>query len=230
MLGIKKSGKLNRVKDMKTILCYGDSNTWGFIPGSVTADSLYIGRYSRDIRWTGQLQRNLGNKYHIIEEGLNARTTNLDYSDFIGRNGKTYLYPCVYSHAPVDLIVLMLGANDLKSFFNRSASDIAMGMEELIQVIQSTSYGADMLTPPKILLIGYPIPSHENAYNGLFKNCISRAKELISLYKELAARYNCYFLNAEKITPNEIDGLHFDEKNHKEFALMIAEKIKEIFS
>src|SRR5689334_3492791 len=101
----------------RTILCYGDSNTWGYVPQDFTDKNITISRYPFDKRWPGILQSILGRNYHVIEEGLNSRTTNLDYHIPPDRNGKNYLAPCLYSHAPVDLIILALGTNDLKTCF-----------------------------------------------------------------------------------------------------------------
>ena len=100
----------------KTILCYGDSNTWGFVPCQENYQSC-TKRYSREIRWTGRLQCLLGEDFYVIEEGLNSRTTNVDYFVLPNRNGATYLPSCLYSHAPIDLVVLALGGNDLKTYF-----------------------------------------------------------------------------------------------------------------
>ena len=102
----------------KTILCYGDSNTWGFTPIDavipITNKKIApIKRYNRKEKWTGRLQKLLGENYYVIEEGLNGRTTNLNYHIPPDRNGKTYLPPCLYTHAPIDLVILALGTNDL---------------------------------------------------------------------------------------------------------------------
>ncbi len=94
--------------------------------------------------------------FYVIEEGLNGRTTNVDFPIPPDRNGKNYLAPCLYTHSPLDLVITMLGGNDLKNIFHRTAEDIVTGAAELIQIIQSTKYGHDMQSPPEILLIGYP--------------------------------------------------------------------------
>ncbi len=107
---------------MKNILCYGDSNTWGYIAGKFDMTTMYMERYPRTIRWTGRLQKLLGDDFYVIEEGLNGRTTNLEGIDPPDRNGKTYLLPCLYTHSPLDLVVLMLGCNDLKNVYGRSCS------------------------------------------------------------------------------------------------------------
>jgi len=110
------------------ILCYGDSNTWGYDPE--TDD-----RYDETVRWTGVLSSLLGDGYIVLEEGLNGRTIDLDYEDRIGRNGYAYLVPCLDSHYPLDYVVLYLGTNDMKAIFQRSVENIAAGIETLVHVI-----------------------------------------------------------------------------------------------
>ena len=88
------------------VLCYGDSNTWGRDPHGKGI------RYPVNVRWTGLLQSKLGHDYDIIEEGLGGRTTVIDDPKREGRNGKTYLRPCLETHSPIDVITLMLGTND----------------------------------------------------------------------------------------------------------------------
>lgn len=153
----------------KTILCYGDSNTWGYVPAA--DHSQLKSRYSRHERWTGLLQTLLGDNYYVIEEGLNSRTTNLDYSVPPDRNGKTYLASCLYSHAPVDLVVLGLGGNDMKTYFNRTPEDIKNGLADLIELIQSSQYGAGLTQAPEILIttsaIPYPFVENFTDENGV---------------------------------------------------------------
>src|SRR3989338_4272861 len=122
---------MNLNSNTKKIICYGDSNTWGCIPDSVE-------RYSVGVRWTGLLQKMLGEDYEVIEEGLNGRTTVLDdpQVERIGKNGKTYLLPCLESQNPLDMVVVMLGTNDTKAKFNRTPQQIAEGLEELIRIIK----------------------------------------------------------------------------------------------
>lgn len=214
---------------MKTILCYGDSNTWGYVPGSFNEKNYYMERYSCHQRWPSILQKILGSDYYVIEEGLNGRTTNVDYKDFAGRNGKTFLPVCLYSHAPLHLVILVLGINDLKAEFKRTSQEVTQGLSELIDIIQTSTFGPDMQSPPKILLIGYPIPSREDGYeDNIFAGAIARAKQFDQDFKKLAAKANCFYFNAAPhIVLSEIDGIHFDEKAHDIFAHIISEQIKE---
>ncbi len=219
---------------MKTILCYGDSNTWAFVPKKFDLATLYIERYPRDIRWTGKLQKLLGENYYVIEEGLNGRTTNLNSPIPPDRNGKNYLLPCLYSHAPLDLVILMLGGNDLKNYYYRSPEDIAKGLEELVQIIQSSKYGPNMQSVPKILLIGYPELTSEHYGkmmddSDLFKGGIAKSKQLPLYFSKVAKQYGCYYFDAAPhIYLSEIDGLHLDEEGHEIFAQLMAQKVKKI--
>src|SRR6187401_3541591 len=100
---------------MKTVLCFGDSNTWGFVPESITAP--HAMRHAPDLRWTGVLARELGAGYRVIEEGLSGRTTVHEDPIMGNRNGSLHLPSCLESHSPIDVVMLMLGTNDLKCMF-----------------------------------------------------------------------------------------------------------------
>lgn len=221
----------------KTILCYGDSNTWGFVPGSANYETMYMERYARNERWPGLLQQHLGDQFYVIEEGLNGRTINRDYQYFPDRNGKTYLPPCLYSHAPIDLVVLGLGGNDLKTYFNLSVDEITNGLAELVEIIQSSKYGANMSVAPKILILSYPIPlpiiEEFKDENGVlvFDGGIKKAQSLVGEFEALAKAKQCEFLNISRdIQPSKIDGMHLDQQGHAIMADLLHEKIRDIYA
>lgn len=225
----------NNSISQKTILCYGDSNTWGYVP--VANHQATKMRYARDERWPGILQTLLGNeKYYVVEEGLNSRTTNIDHALPPDRNGKNYLAPCLYSHAPLDLVILALGGNDTKTYFNRTARQIKNAMAELIDIIQMSNYGPALQTSPKILLLSPAIPftfiENFQDENGEFflRGSVDKMRELISLYAELANEKSCFYLDLSQIKPSEIDGVHYDKNAHRDCALSIYSKVEEIFS
>lgn len=218
----------------KTILCYGDSNTWGYIPNGNPNGA--ISRFARDERWPGRLQYLLGENYYVIEEGLNGRTTNLNYFIPPDRNGKTYLPPCLYSHAPIDLVILALGGNDLKVYFDRQPEAIRDGLAELIGIIQSSLYGENFQRAPNILITTVPmllpIAEHfrDEEERAVFAGAIEKAKRLVELYAELAQTKQCHFLDiSQTVIPSEIDGGHFDKKAHQLMAEIMRIKIEEIF-
>ena len=211
---------------MKNILCYGDSNTWGFVPGSFDPTIYYLERFSREQRWTGLLQQLLGADYYIIEAGLNGRTTNVDYQNFPYHNGTTILPCCLHTHAPLDLVILMLGTNDLKAEFNRTSNEITNGIIELIKIIQSSKFGADMRSAPQILLIAPPITFCETAYGITFPDAINKSQALLREYKITSEQHHCHFLNgAAEIQFSQIDGIHLDAEGHKKLAELISHKI-----
>src|SRR4051794_36747894 len=133
---------------MKTVLCYGDSNTWGYDPATRT-------RYPLEVRWTGVLANRLGLEYRVVEEGLNGRTTRWDDPIETGRTGLTYLRPCIESHQPLDLIIIMLGTNDLKRRFDLSASDIAQSAAELTDLAWRLGHEPDG-SHAQVLLVAPP--------------------------------------------------------------------------
>lgn len=219
--------------NQKNILCYGDSNTWGYVPQSDHSSPKM--RYPRNIRWPGVLQALLGDGFHVIEEGLNSRTTNVDYALPPDRNGKTYLPSCLYSHSPLDLVVLGLGGNDTKTYFNRSADQIKNGLAELIDIIQSSPYGSDMVQAPQVLIItcAIPFPFIEEFQDEggvkFLEGAVKKSHELVSLYAQLASEKKCHFIDLSKdVIPSKIDGVHYDEVAHKKCAEMLAVKIKKI--
>jgi lysophospholipase L1-like esterase len=213
---------MNINKNAKRILCYGDSNTWGYIPGSGE-------RFSSDMRWTGLLQKALGNNYEIIEEGLNARTTILDDPKYEGKNGKKYLKPCLQTHYPLDLVILMLGTNDLKERFNRTPKQIAKGIETLISIISDPD--SNYNHRPKIILMSPPIVNESvNGVNENFLGAEKKSKYLGTLYKNVAEKNKTEFIDLKKfVSPSKTDGCHLKPEAHQKIADLIFEKIKDMY-
>jgi len=218
----------------KSILCFGDSNTWGFVPGRFNPDTLYMERYPKEIRWPGVMEKKLCYKYFIIEEGLNGRTTNVEYPDLEGRSGVSYILPCLYSHSPLDIIILQLGVNDLKNIFNRTIDEIADGINEIIDIIQGTLYGPDMQSAPDILLASPPPLVHEKYIDAdkklIFKGGLKISLEFADYFSHIAKRKGCHYIDLSKIVEySAIDGLHLDEKGHNIVGNVLADKIHNIF-
>lgn len=215
---------------MKKILCYGDSNTWGFVAGSFDFETGGMKRHPEDVRWTSLLQEQLGEDYLIIEDGLCGRNTNIGNPPELGGescNGKTSLQPSLLSSAPLNLVILMLGTNDLKTAFNRTVDEVIAGLEELINIIQAGLYGSDMEQPPKILLVSPPFLKTQG---GMFADFFKGADEKSELFPrrcaDLAERYRCAYLDmSPHASMSAADGLHLEEAAHSVFAKLIAKKI-----
>ena len=211
---------------MKTVLCYGDSNTWGDKPDPSV---LIPVRYSYNERWTGVLRTALGDQYVIIEEGLNSRTTVIDDPLNDGRNGKTYLMPALESHAPLDFVVIMLGTNDLKVRFSLSASEIVWGIETLVQVIRTQLLNIQVTLPKVLVLSPPPVGKLANEDEKLvWDGAQVKSKQVARLLQAsaLAHKYDLLdthaFINAEDLN---VDGIHLPLACHKKLGLAVAEKI-----
>jgi len=173
---------------MITLLCYGDSNTWGSTPGTGE-------RYARDVRWPCVLQIELGSEFLVIEEGLSGRTTVWDDPIEGHKNGRTYLLPCLQSHQPLDLVILMLGTNDLKLRFSVSARDIAKGIGVLLKDIQHSGAGLNGTAPPVLLIAPPPLkPLTDNAES--FEGGEGKSTRLADYFAAVAVEWGADFLNA----------------------------------
>jgi len=205
---------------MKKILCYGDSNTWGYMAGSAQ-------RFARDVRWTGVMRDALGDGYEVIEEGLNGRTTVFDDPIEDYRNGEAYLRPCLMTHAPIDLVIIMLGTNDLKARFGVPASDIAKGMEKLVGIIQASEAGRDGGAPG--VLVMSPVPTGKlTDFKEMLEGGEEKSRRLKDLYAEIAAQYDCAFFDAGSVAvADDVDGIHLDEEAHKAIGQRVAKAVAE---
>jgi lysophospholipase L1-like esterase len=206
---------------VKGILCFGNSNTWGYTPG--TGERL---EYSS--RWTGILAQSLNGKYHIIEEGLNGRTIAWDDPTHDGRNGLKYLVPCLETNRPLDTVILLLGTNDLKNYFNGSIQDIADNMDKMIKIIKDGQYGSNSI-PPKILLLSIPHILKINSRDSSFVNAREKSIKLTTKYRDIALNNHINFLDiTATIKPSSIDGVHLSKGNHQKLAQLLIQKIKDI--
>ncbi len=206
---------------MKTVLCYGDSTTWGYDPETEM-------RFPPDARWTGVLARELGSDYRVIEEGLNGRTTVWDDPIEGYKNGKEYLVPCLETHKPLDLVVLMLGTNDLKHRFSLTAFDIASGVSVLVEIIQASAAGPDD-TPPDLLLIAPPPIGKLSDFDEMFEDAEPKSQKLGKYYAQVAETYSCHFLDASQvIVSSDLDGIHFEAGEHRKLGVAVAECLKKI--
>ena len=206
---------------MKKILCYGDSNTWGYNPRTQE-------RYSKSQRWTGVLKEELGEEYEIIEEGLNGRTTVWEDPIEGYKNGKEYLIPCLESHRPIDLVILMLGSNDLKKRFSLSAYDIAQGAGVLLDVIQKSASGpaGDV---PQILLMAPPPVGKLTEFAEEFEGAEEKSRKFSSRYQQVAEEYRCGFLDtSEVIVSSDIDGIHLEPNEHQKLGKTVAALARKI--
>ncbi len=201
---------------MKKILCYGDSNTFGFNP----LDGL---RYDEQTRWSALLQANLGNDFKVIEEGANNRTGFVNNKDGFLYSGSKHFPKLISKIKDIDILILAIGTNDLQFQYNLSFHKIKNGLENLIQTAKGKA--------KRIILIP-PVKLSDCILDGYFKiqfdeTSISKSKKIGKIYKKLAKIYNLEIFDFNDFTaPSTHDGLHYDKKSHKIIAEKLAEYIK----
>ncbi|MDR2631412.1 MAG: SGNH/GDSL hydrolase family protein [Spirochaetaceae bacterium] len=208
---------------MKTILCYGDSNTWGYNP--TTGE-----RYDHKTRWPMVLQRLLNagagedeGRYWIIEEGLCGRTSCREDPVEGDKNGLRQLPPILESHSPLDMVALMLGTNDLKTRYNPCAYDIAAGVNRLVRAIKDSGAGPGN-TAPRVLVICPPPTVDAPVFKNIFGDCVELSTKLSGFFRQFAQESGAEFLDAGKvIRSSKVDGIHFDPEEHYKLAAAVAE-------
>lgn len=221
----------------KKILCFGDSNTWGSIPRwkdlGVPSE-----RYDRETRWPGRLASLLGEDYEVIEEGLGGRTTIYDFPGENWRNGLPYLEPCLRSHRPLDLVIILLGSNDLHVCLHPTEEHLGDGIRTLVQVVQSLpKCGRNVKVPPILLLspshIKEAVPQGRLEVYDFFnrEQGTYLSQQFAPVYRQIAEELGCYFLDtALYAQPSDADGLHWMPESHLRVAEAVAEKVREIFA
>lgn len=203
---------MNNLKTPVTVLCYGDSNTWGWVAGKMGTE-----RYPFDNRWPGVLQKSLGSDYVIIEEALGGRMTafNDPRPEFPHRNGHD-LFPIILeSHAPIDIVIVMLGTADCKALMGLSAQDIATGMQQLILDIKNIKVVNNHPAPKIILLAPAVVSEDTELMHELFKGAGQKSAELVNLYADLALQEDIIFFDTNNVTKvDETEGVHITAESH----------------
>ena len=209
---------------MKSVLCYGDSNTWG----SATVDRP-DGRYAPDERWPGVLRAALGSGWLVIEEGLGGRTTvSDDPVEGIERNGRTYLYPCLMSHKPLDVVVIMLGTNDLKSRFGKTPWEVAAGVGALVEIVKKSAAGPGGGTP-QILVVCPPPFERLSSHADMFAGAEPKSRELARHFRAMAGTAGVHFLDAGSVARSStVDGFHLDPEAHAAIGSAVAVEVSKL--
>jgi lysophospholipase L1-like esterase len=200
----------NAVRE-RTILCFGDSNTWGYPPGGGE-------RLPRDIRWPGALQRLLGKGYHVIEEGLNGRTATVEHPWVERRSGRPYLLPCCRSHAPLDLVIIYLGTNDLADRYQLSAADIAQACASLVRVVRAADCGRGSGMPPVLLVCPTPLgASGRDATE--YEAAAAKSRTLGVRFADAAEAVGAELLDLDGVVRySEEDPMHLDADGQRALA------------
>ena len=199
---------------MKNIICYGDSNTFGYNPKNSS-------RYDENARWTAILQKNLDSEYEVINEGMPNRTGFVDNPEGVLFSAQKHFPQFLSKIKNIYLLILAIGTNDLQSQYNINSAVIAKGLENLIRTAKEKTNNIIIIAPTIL---------NENILNGYFssmfdRKSIEKSKEVIEIYKQSADANQCMYFDINTfVAPSDFDGLHYDENSHK----IIADKLYEI--
>ncbi len=209
---------------MYRILCFGDSNTWGYIP-------LRASRYPESVRWPARLEAILcesGKTFTILEEGLCGRTTTIEDENESGRNGLPYLKPCIQSHQPLDLVILALGVNDLKTRFQQTAEDVARGIGQLVEITKAATYAKRERPIPVLVLAPPPLPEAIAVEAG---SDFGQGSVVASQALAKAVAHNCQQVGASFMDLGALgdilggDFIHYTAQGHEKIAAAVADLV-----
>ena len=210
----------------RTVMCFGDSNTHGTMALRFPMD---IRRFDRATRWPGVMASALGDGWQVVEEGLPSRTTvHDDPVEGHHKNGVRVLPALLDSHRPLDLVIVMLGTNDLKMRYSVPAMDISISVEQLLRLIAMSNAGPD-LTPPKALLVA-PVPIEETGFLAeMFEGGAAKSRALSPYYQSIAARAGAGFLDAGSVAVvDPVDGIHLTAEGHAALGAAMADKVRDM--
>ncbi len=219
------------MEEPRTLLCFGDSNTWGFEPATMT-------RYPRHVRWPGVAAAALGEAWHVVEAGLNGRTT--AFEDPLGdKCGVRHLGPVLESAAPVDVVVIALGTNDLKTRLSASPFEIAEGAGLLVESVLTSDAGPGgsapavlLVAPPPIGELGGWAERDEFAYEGFeeaWHEARQRSLGFARQYARVARVHGVALLDAAlHVLSSDVDGIHWSSEGHASFGRAVADAVESL--
>ena len=208
----------------RTILLYGDSLTWGSDPETG-------GRHPADCRLSNVLAAGLGSGCEIITDGLRGRTT--AYDEILAdcdRNGARLLPTALYTHAPIDLVILLLGSNDMKPHIAGTAIAAMQGMRRLVHIVQNHVPGPG-LPKPKVLVVSPPplCETNESFFKGLFEGGVAHSGQLAKLYAQIAREQKCGFLDGGSVAETSpLDGVHLDTANTRKLGEALVGAVRQV--
>lgn len=215
--------RMNINTSAERIMVFGDSISWGYVPGSKHQ------RFAADTRWPGKLQQLLGDSYEIIEENLNSR--GIENGDprpgKEGRRALDYIEACLDSQDPLDQVLVLLGTNEMKYEMDQSPEEIGLSMERLLRVIiNRRSQFRD--ESPKVTLISPPMINEETEYcqaGDKYLGATEKSKKLAVIYEQLATQLNIGFVALNGVLPGA-DGIHIDADEHRRVAELVHQSLQ----
>lgn len=214
---------------MATIVCFGDSNTWGYC---VERAADPVPRLPRENRWVSVMAQTLGPGHVVVPEGLPGRTTVFDdpvHGEHL--NGRRLLRACLESHKPVNVLVVLLGTNDLQSRYSASAWEIAQGAGALLDLATQSGCGPDGRAPQPVLIAPPPtrVAGLGALTDDLFKEADAKSVHFDTAFAAVAAERGIAYLNAgDVIESSPLDGVHWSSESHRILGQEIAAVVESL--
>jgi len=209
-----------------TVVCFGDSLTWGFNPVDKS-------RYGHDIRWTRLLQKVLGPDFYVVEAGVNGRTTVFEDPVKGDKNGLKHLETVRKTHMPVDILVLMLGTNDLQARFGMNAETIAIAMGRLLDFARRPTDDVEGRAPKVLLMAPPPLASMDGTpFAAQFsEQSVAESHRLAACYRQKAAEYGAAFFDTGSVmSASAVDAIHFDAEPQADLAKAVAAEVRKLIA
>jgi len=200
------------------ILCYGDSNTWGYVPNinGYSKDAI-IQKYDDIDCWWYNLKKD----NNVIINGLCGRCIAHENRWLKNRNATTTIIKELNLYKNLDLIIIQLGTNDCKSEYGNTASEIAQNLENLIKIIKTQTNAQIMIISPAI------IKEDNKITQRYYIGAQSKSIELDYFYKDIAQKNNLIFVSGQHLEIGE-DGEHLTKKGHKLLGSRVLLKVKQL--
>jgi lysophospholipase L1-like esterase len=213
---------------MKTILCYGDSLTWGTNPEAGGA------RHAFADRWSSVLAAGLGPGFEVIAEGMGGRTTAFDdHLADCDRNGARLLPSILHSHRPVAVAILMLGTNDLKPATAGNAASAYLGMKRCVEIVQKHSPRLPGGPATKVIVVAPPlvVATPDVFFSEMFAGAISESHKLAGYYRALSVEFDCGFFDAASVaTASPVDGVHLDAASTRAIGAALVAPVRAVLA
>ena len=207
-----------------SVVCFGDSLTWGFNPVDMS-------RYGHDIRWPRLLQKELGQGFYVIEEGVNGRTTVFEDPIKGDKNGLEHLFTVRKTHMPIDILIIMLGTNDLQDRFSMNAETIAIAMGRLLYQATHPTDDVEGMAPKVLLMSPPPLADLRGTPFELQFSNRSREEsmKLADAYRQKAEEYGtAFFDTGTVISASPIDAIHFEAAPQADLAKAVADEVRKL--
>lgn len=210
----------------KTILCFGDSNTHATVPMTSLTD---VRRLPYEHRWTSIMADALGEAWQVLAEGHPGRTSvHDDPIEGMHKNAMRTLPAMLESHRPIDLVILMLGTNDLKSRFQVSAAEIALSVEKLVAAIRASASGQDQ-HPPQVLVVTPPPLRDAGVLMDFFEGGVEKSSRFAQTFAAMGEKADVRVWDAgSACSMSHIDGIHLDEEGHKALGSALAAEVERL--